>query len=84
MYLVFASELSPAHCMPHTSYNLWSLPRYVASLTSIAVQAVPENKNKPAIVNGLCIAKKNRGFRTSFTLLNHLGTYGQVERIFPL
>lgn len=48
------------------------------------LQAVPENKGKPAVVKGVCIAKKNRGFRTSFTLLNHLGTFGQVERTFPL
>ena len=51
---------------------------------TLYVQAVPENKGKPATVKGLCIAMKNKGFRTSFTLLNHLGTFGQVERQFPL
>ncbi|BDA41044.1 probable 50S ribosomal protein L19 [Coccomyxa sp. Obi] len=45
---------------------------------------VPQNKGRPAIVKGLCIAKKNRGWRTSFTVLNYIQGGGPVERTFPL
>ena len=37
-----------------------------------------------AIVKGLCIAKRNRGWRTSFTIRNHIGNAGGIERTFPL
>ncbi|CAL8466669.1 g6205 [Coccomyxa elongata] len=45
---------------------------------------VPQNKGRPATVKGLCIAKKNRGWRTSFTVLNYIQGGGPVERTFPL
>ena len=48
------------------------------------VQAVPENKGREAKVTGMCIAKRRRGYRTSFTLLNHIPGGGPVERSFPL
>ena len=48
------------------------------------VQAVPENKGREAKVRGMCIAKRRRGYRTSFTLLNHVPGGGPVERSFPL
>lgn len=48
------------------------------------LQVQPENKNKTSIIKGICIARRNKGVRTSFILLNHLGTFGQIERIFPL
>lgn len=50
----------------------------------IACQVVPQNKGRPATVKGLCIAKKNRGWRTSFTVLNYIQGGGPVERTFPL
>ncbi|KAK9916692.1 hypothetical protein WJX75_005877 [Coccomyxa subellipsoidea] len=46
--------------------------------------AVPENKRRPATVKGLCIARKNRSWRTSFTILNFIQGGGPVERSFPL
>ena len=48
------------------------------------LQAVPENKGRPATFRGVCIARRNRGIRTSFTLRNHMGAVGAVERTFPL
>ena len=48
------------------------------------VQAIPENKGREAKVRGTCIAKRRRGYRTSFTLLNHVPGGGPVERSFPL
>jgi ribosomal protein L19 len=47
-------------------------------------QVVPENKGRPATVKGLCISRRNRGWRTSFTILNHIAGGGVVERSFPL
>jgi ribosomal protein L19 len=48
------------------------------------MQGVPENKAREAKVKGICIAKRRRGYRTSFTLLNHIVGGGPVERSFPL
>lgn len=45
---------------------------------------VPENKRRPAIFKGVCIARRNKGVRTTFRLRNYLGTAGGVERSFPL
>jgi len=45
---------------------------------------VPENKGRPATFKGICIARRNRGYRTSFTMRNHMGNVGAVERTFPL
>ena len=53
-------------------------------LNPISVQVVPENKGRPATVKGVCIARRNRGWRTSFTILNHIAGGGIVERSFPL
>ena len=47
-------------------------------------QSVPENKRRPAAFKGVCIARRNRGLRTSFTLRNFIGTSGGIERTFPL
>ncbi len=47
-------------------------------------QGVPENKGREAKVRGICMAKRRRGHRTSFTLLNHIPGGGPVERSFPL
>ncbi len=47
-------------------------------------QAIPENKRRVVITKGLCIARRNRAFRTSFTIRNHLGAAGGIERTFPL
>ncbi len=45
--------------------------------------AVPENKRRPAEFRGLCIARRNRGLGSSFTLRSVLNNYA-VERSFPL
>lgn len=47
-------------------------------------QSVPENRRRVAVVQGICIARRNRGYRTSFTIRNHIGTAGGIERTFPL
>jgi large subunit ribosomal protein L19 len=44
---------------------------------------VPENKRRTQIFTGICIARKNRGLGSSFTLRTMLGNVG-VERQFPL
>lgn len=46
--------------------------------------AIPENRRRVAVTRGLCIARRNRGIRTTFTIRNHLGTAGGIERTFPL
>lgn len=45
---------------------------------------VPENKRRSTNFKGVCIAKKNRGWRSSFTLRNFIGASGGIERSFPL
>ncbi len=47
-------------------------------------QSVPENRRRVAVVQGICIARRNRAWRTSFTIRNHIGTAGGIERTFPL
>ena len=44
---------------------------------------VPENKRRPAEFKGLCIARRNRGLGSSFTLRAVLNNHA-VERMFPL
>ena len=46
--------------------------------------SVPENKRRATIFKGICIARRNRGWRTSFTLRNFIGNSGGIERSFPL
>ena len=46
--------------------------------------SVPENKRRTTVFKGICIAKRNRGWRTSFTLRNFIGNSGGIERTFPL
>mmetsp|Transcript_15891 Transcript_15891/g.47813 ORF Transcript_15891/g.47813 Transcript_15891/m.47813 type:complete len:320 (-) Transcript_15891:400-1359(-) len=46
--------------------------------------AIPQNKRRVAIVKGICIEKRNRAMRSSFTIRNQLGTVGPIERTFPL
>ncbi|KAK9810500.1 hypothetical protein WJX72_011839 [[Myrmecia] bisecta] len=46
--------------------------------------AVPENKRRVSFMKGLCIARFNRGWRTSFTLRNFITGGGGLERTFPL
>lgn len=46
--------------------------------------AVPQNKGRETVFKGICIAKRNRGWRTSFTLRNFIGNNGGIERTFPL
>jgi len=46
--------------------------------------AVPENRRKVALMKGVVIAKKNRGWQSAFTIRNYLGNAGGIERTFPL
>jgi large subunit ribosomal protein L19 len=46
--------------------------------------SVPENKRRVTVFKGICIARRNRSVRTSFTLRNLFGASGGVERTFPL
>lgn len=46
--------------------------------------SVPENKRRTTVFKGICIAKRNRGWRSSFTLRNFIGNSGGIERTFPL
>ncbi len=55
----------------------------VSLLPARAVQAVPENKRRPAEFRGLCIARRNRGLGSSFRLRSVLNNFA-VERSFPL
>ena len=59
-------------------------PLQEASSGVSAAQSVPENRRRVAIVKGTCIARRNRGWRTSFTIRNHIGNAGGIERTFPL
>ena len=46
--------------------------------------ATLENRRRVATVRGVCIARRNRGPRTSFELLTHVPGGGAVHRTFPL
>lgn len=46
--------------------------------------SVPENKRRTTVFKGICIARRNRGWRTSFTVRNFIGSSGGIERSFPL
>jgi large subunit ribosomal protein L19 len=46
--------------------------------------SVPENKRRATVFKGICIARRNRGWRTSFTVRNFIGSSGGIERSFPL
>lgn len=46
--------------------------------------AAAENRRRVATVRGVCIARRNRGPRTSFELLTHVPGGGAVHRTFPL
>lgn len=47
-------------------------------------QSVPENKRRVTTFKGVVIARSNRGYRSTFTLRNMIGTSGGIERTFPL
>ncbi|KAI7836419.1 hypothetical protein COHA_009719 [Chlorella ohadii] len=46
--------------------------------------SVPENKRRVTVFKGICIAKRNRSVRSTFTLRNIFGGSGGIERTFPL
>ncbi|PSC71620.1 50S ribosomal L19 [Micractinium conductrix] len=46
--------------------------------------SVPENKRRVTVFRGVCIARRNRSVRTTFTLRNIYGAAGGIERTFPL
>ncbi|KAK9822250.1 hypothetical protein WJX81_006800 [Elliptochloris bilobata] len=46
--------------------------------------ALPENQRRTIPVRGIVIAIRNRGIRTSFTILNNIPGGGNIERTFPL
>lgn len=47
-------------------------------------QAVPENRRKVALMKGVVIARKNRGWQSAFTIRNYLGNAGGIERTVPV
>ena len=47
------------------------------------VQVVPENRRRNSQFRGMCIARRNRGLGSSFTLRNVVDD-AAVERVFPL
>ena len=55
-----------------------------AILSRTHVQAVPENQRREAIFKGLCIARKWRGWRSTFTVRNFITGGGGIERTFQL
>lgn len=46
--------------------------------------SVPENKRRVTTFKGICIARRNRSVRSTFTLRNLFGASGGIERTFPL
>lgn len=46
--------------------------------------AVPENRRKVALMKGVVIARKNRGWQSAFTIRNYLGNAGGIERTVPV
>lgn len=46
--------------------------------------SIPQNKGRETVFKGICISRRNRGWRTSFTLRNVIGNSGGIERSFPL
>lgn len=76
---------------PVAGNMLWQHVRHRCNMKNISryfsadlLQAVPENRRKVATLKGMVIAKKNRGWQSAFTIRNHLGNAGGIERTFPL
>lgn len=61
-----------------------SIPEFFPGDSLQIRMAVPQNQRRTTVMKGLCIAKRNRGLRTSFIIRNHMGTAGGIERTFPL
>lgn len=74
----------PAITLSPAAANRSPFVATLAELSARLMQAIPENRRRVAITKGLCIARRNRGIRTTFTIRNHLGTAGGIERTFPL
>ena len=87
------SRLTPSFPPPQTLEHEAALRALAARATPVPAfrpgdvvhvkLAVPENKRRGAEFRGLCIARRNRGLGSSFTLRSVLGNYA-VERSFPL
>ncbi|DBA96056.1 TPA: hypothetical protein ACH3X1_001555 [Trebouxia sp. C0004] len=60
------------------------LPEFGPGDTIEVKVAVPENRRKVALMKGVVIARKNRGWQSAFTIRNYLGNAGGIERTFPL
>jgi large subunit ribosomal protein L19 len=48
------------------------------------LQLVPENQRKEYVFKGLCIARYNKGIRTSFKIYNVFPEVGGFVQHFPL
>lgn len=75
-------DVSIANTMP-TQFHQYTEGVNVHYILVVA-QSVPENRRRVAVVKGTCIARRNRGWRTTFTIRNHIGNAGGIERTFPL
>jgi len=58
------------------------LPEFRAGDVLAVTLVTPENRRRETVVKGLCIAKRNAGLRSSFTIRNAYGNEG-FERRFP-
>ncbi|KAK9866960.1 hypothetical protein WJX84_011327 [Apatococcus fuscideae] len=61
-----------------------TFPRFAAGDFLEIKTAVPENQRREAIFKGLCIARKWRGWRSTFTVRNFITGGGGIERTFQL
>jgi large subunit ribosomal protein L19 len=46
--------------------------------------AIAENRDRPATLRGVCIARKSAGWRSTVVLLSHIAGGGSVVRSVPL
>ncbi|KAK9841221.1 hypothetical protein WJX74_002148 [Apatococcus lobatus] len=61
-----------------------TFPRFSAGDFLEIKTAVPENQRREAVFKGLCIARKWRGWRSTFTVRNFITGGGGIERTFQL
>ena len=73
----------PPHQAAHTLRVGALLPPCAGDLVELKL-SVPENKRRVTVFRGVCIARRNRSVRTTFTLRNIYGAAGGIERTFPL
>lgn len=71
-------------CVEASPFSWAYLQFSVQRMHILLLQAVPENRRKVALMKGIVIARKNRGWQSAFTIRNYLGNAGGIERTFPL